>query len=305
MKICPSCQRTFEDDGMSFCLDDGTPLASAPAGFVDPGATMKIPAARLTNQAATEILPGEDVKPTLLAQAAPARQLANEAQPASAARKPNPLPWILGAALILGLSGIVIALIVTRNGGGGPQSSQTAQTGNQSGNTASVTDSNIMVTDQRDVSVPAPSPLTAGETPGEAQASRTPGQLSPTPKQTPTPRSTPSTVVEDGPPPTPVATSAPRPRAPISGGVLNGKAISKPAPPYPALAKAARASGTVVVQVTVDESGKVISARAISGHPLLQQASVQAAYAARFSPTLLSGQPVKVTGTLTYNFAPQ
>ena len=92
------------------------------------------------------------------------------------------------------------------------------------------------------------------------------------------------------------------PCAPISGGVLNGKAISKPAPPYPAVAKAARASGVVVVQITVDEEGKVVSASAVSGHPLLRQAAVQAAHQARFSPTLLSGQPVKVTGTITYNF---
>jgi protein TonB len=103
------------------------------------------------------------------------------------------------------------------------------------------------------------------------------------------------------PPPTPKPTPA-KPRAPISGGVLNGKAISKPAPPYPAVAKAARAAGTVVVQITVDENGGVISASAISGHPLLRQAAVQAARSARFSPTLLSGQPVKVTGTITYNF---
>jgi TonB family protein len=56
------------------------------------------------------------------------------------------------------------------------------------------------------------------------------------------------------------------------------------------------------VQVTIDETGKVISARAISGHPLLQAAATQAAYSARFSPTQLSGQPVKVTGTINYNF---
>jgi protein TonB len=103
------------------------------------------------------------------------------------------------------------------------------------------------------------------------------------------------------PPPTPKP-DPPKRTAPISGGVLNGKAVSKPAPPYPAVAKAARASGTVVVQITVDEGGKVISASAVSGHPLLRQAAVQAAYQARFSPTLLSGQPVKVTGTITYNF---
>ena len=114
----------------------------------------------------------------------------------------------------------------------------------------------------------------------------------------------PKVVVPDDdepPPPTPKPTPTPR-RAPISGGVLNGKAISKPSPPYPAVAKAARASGTVVVQITVDEGGRVISASAVSGHPLLRQAAVQAAHQARFSPTLLSGQPVKVTGTITYNF---
>jgi len=111
-------------------------------------------------------------------------------------------------------------------------------------------------------------------------------------------------IADEPPPPPPKATPTPPPKrtAPISGGVLNGKAISLPKPPYPAIARSARASGTVVVQVTIDESGKVISARAISGHPLLQAAAVQAAYGARFSPTQLSGQPVKVTGTISYNF---
>ncbi|HKO35147.1 MAG TPA: TonB family protein [Pyrinomonadaceae bacterium] len=106
------------------------------------------------------------------------------------------------------------------------------------------------------------------------------------------------------------AASVPPPLKPgpvktISGGVLNGKAISKPQPAYPAIAKAARASGTVTVQVLVDEQGKVVSANAVSGHPLLQQSAVQAARQARFSPTLLSGQPVKVTGVITYNFVLQ
>ncbi|HKR00801.1 MAG TPA: energy transducer TonB, partial [Pyrinomonadaceae bacterium] len=111
-------------------------------------------------------------------------------------------------------------------------------------------------------------------------------------------------VADEPPPPPPKPTPTPR-RAPISGGVLNGKAINLPKPPYPPIARAARAAGTVTVQVTIDESGKVISARAVSGHPLLQQAAVQAAYGARFSPTQLSGQPVKVTGVITYNFVAQ
>ena len=102
------------------------------------------------------------------------------------------------------------------------------------------------------------------------------------------------------PPPPPAGVKSP-PKV-VSGGVLNGKAISLPQPTLPAIAKAAKAGGAVVVQVTVDEDGKVISANAVSGHPLLRPAAVQAAYAARFSPTKLSGQAVKVTGVITYNF---
>ena len=68
------------------------------------------------------------------------------------------------------------------------------------------------------------------------------------------------------------------------------------------MAKAAKAGGTVMVQVVVDEDGKVISANAVSGHPLLKQAAVQAAYGARFTPTKLSGQTVKVSGQIAYNF---
>jgi TonB family protein len=106
------------------------------------------------------------------------------------------------------------------------------------------------------------------------------------------------------PPPPPPAGKGPQGTV-VSGGVLNGKALSKPEPAYPPVAKAAHASGTVVVQITVDETGKVITANAVSGHPLLQQAAVAAARQARFTPTLLSGHPVKVTGILTYNFAAQ
>ena len=88
----------------------------------------------------------------------------------------------------------------------------------------------------------------------------------------------------------------------ISGGVLNGKAVNLPKPAYPQIAKAANASGSVVVQVTVDESGKIISARAVSGHPLLRAAAVNAALQSKFAPTMLSGKPVKVSGTVNYNF---
>lgn len=104
--------------------------------------------------------------------------------------------------------------------------------------------------------------------------------------------------------PTTVSTK-PGEKAPISGGVLNGKAIVLPQPEYPPIAAQAKASGTVVVQVLVDETGNVISAHAMSGHPLLQAAAVAAARQAKFAPTSLMGEPVKVTGVLTYSFGPK
>ena len=91
----------------------------------------------------------------------------------------------------------------------------------------------------------------------------------------------------------------------ISGGVLNGKATSLPVPEYPAAAKAVRASGAVNVQVLIDEQGAVVSANAVSGHPLLRQTAEKAALKASFSPTTLSGQPVKVSGIIVYNFVPE
>ena len=94
-------------------------------------------------------------------------------------------------------------------------------------------------------------------------------------------------------------------RMTVKGGILNGKAISKPAPAYPAVAKAARAQGTVVVNIVVDEAGRVSEAVAASGHPLLQEAAVAAVRQWRFTPTLLSGQPVNVSGTATVNFNSQ
>jgi TonB family protein len=88
----------------------------------------------------------------------------------------------------------------------------------------------------------------------------------------------------------------------VSGGVLQGNAIKRVQPPYPPIAKAARASGPVQVQITISETGEVIEASVISGHPLLRDAAIQAARQWLFQPTELSGVPVKVQGILTFNF---
>ncbi|MDQ3473086.1 MAG: TonB family protein [Acidobacteriota bacterium] len=86
------------------------------------------------------------------------------------------------------------------------------------------------------------------------------------------------------------------------GGILNGKALKLPKPEYPEQARAAGITGTVVVQVAINEQGKVVRACALRGHELLWLTSERAAYTSEFAPTKLNGVPVKITGVITYNF---
>lgn len=87
------------------------------------------------------------------------------------------------------------------------------------------------------------------------------------------------------------------------GEILNGKAISLPKPVFPAIAQENKISGVVVIKVTIDEAGKVIKAEDMcAAHPLLVDGALHSAYKAQFTPTLRSGAPVKVTGTIVYNF---
>jgi TonB family protein len=103
------------------------------------------------------------------------------------------------------------------------------------------------------------------------------------------------------------AEAPPSSREAIKGGVLNGHLVYNPSPAYPPEARQARAQGTVIVRVLVDEMGKVINAEAIGDNfnSALRRAAEHAAWRARFTPTLLAGVPVKVTGTITYNFVLQ
>ena len=141
----------------------------------------------------------------------------------------------------------------------------------------------------------APAGTVASEGPGNVPANASLAEAQP-----PKPVANDDADTKNEPNPTPTALDPARKL--ISGGVLNGKAISLPAPEYPAIARQAKASGAVAVQVTVDENGSVIAAHAVSGHPLLQAVAVAAARQAKFSPTLLMGEPVKVTGIIVYNF---
>lgn len=105
---------------------------------------------------------------------------------------------------------------------------------------------------------------------------------------------------EDTPPP---VTKTPVRKPPTQSlGVINGKASFLPKPNYSAAAIALKAQGKVDVQVTIDENGRVVLAKAINGHPMLRAAAEEAAMRAKFTTTYLSGVPVKVTGVIAYNF---
>src|SRR5262249_1315202 len=118
------------------------------------------------------------------------------------------------------------------------------------------------------------------------------------------------------PPPPPAGTAAVPPPAPVvnsaddnsqavrrPGGMLSASATRRVQPSYPPLAMQAGVSGAVMVEVTINEEGEVIAARALSGHPLLQDAAIEAARQWTFSPTMVDGKPVKVVGAITFNFS--
>ena len=108
-------------------------------------------------------------------------------------------------------------------------------------------------------------------------------------------------VIDNTPAPEPVKPEV-KPHTVVSKGPVTGQAISLPKPVYPRIAQDAHITGAVRIQVLIDESGKVVSASVLDGHPLLRQEALRVAWQARFKPTTLSDVPVKVSGYIVYNF---
>ena len=151
---------------------------------------------------------------------------------------------------------------------------------------------------QKAASKPAPAPAALAKSPvNGVVVLGAPGAM---PNAAPAASAQPGPLVradDDLPPPPRKA-----PVRPISGGVLNGRAVSLPTPAYPDAARRMQTVGTVVVEVVIDVNGRVISAKATSGPTVLREAAERAALQARFTPALLTGQPVKMSGTINYNF---
>jgi len=88
----------------------------------------------------------------------------------------------------------------------------------------------------------------------------------------------------------------------ISQGVTTGLLLHKVQPPYPALAKAARIEGNVVLKAIIDKEGNIQDLQLVSGHPMLVPAAIEAVRQWKYKPYLLNGQPVEVETTVTVIF---
>lgn len=152
-----------------------------------------------------------------------------------------------------------------------------------------------MVSKKPGVVIGVPDLNIGGPTPSQSNLISVGNDEAPAP--IPVPKATPSPT----PKAEPIATPTPKPKTIVSD-MLPSKAIKKVQPPYPTIARTARVQGPVQVQVLISEEGRVVSASTVSGHPLLLDASIQAARQWVFTPTTLNGQPVKVSGVLTFNF---
>ncbi len=316
MKTCPNCQAQY-DDYMRFCLQDGTPLIGGDAEPLTEAATETYDLPRDTNPQQTEAVTQQwrDQNASEETIAAGQKPFAEANQFASAQTQTRTEPQRKsGAGILLGAIFVGGLLLLGSAIGGvfwllnNQNSNETASANTDPANAANSNSqeenpvfevSNTNISDAANLPfansnenikiTPTPKP-TITPKPSET---KTPDKT-PTPENKPTPKPT----VDNEPTPKPI------PNRPISGGVLNGKATSLPKPAYPAAAKAVGAGGAVNVQVLVDENGNVTQARAVSGHPLLRNSAVQAARGARFRPTQLSGQAVRVTGIIVYNFVP-
>jgi protein TonB len=88
----------------------------------------------------------------------------------------------------------------------------------------------------------------------------------------------------------------------ISAGVSTGLLIQKTTPVYPPIAKAARVSGTVVLQATISKTGTIENLKVVSGPAMLQQSALDAVRQWRYRPYLLNNEPVEVDTTVNVVF---
>lgn len=334
MKYCPTCETRYDEEILRFCMKDGTPLIEE-----DEPAFIQMPSESIDEPddlgEVTIIRKNPPVPPpppnaideiSFAPDPAPSAQrivVPTTEEPASGYARSRVIPpyqpppqsntakvvvlTIIGTLAVLAIGAIGFRFLQNDNAGNSNINSnfnsniENVNTNlntnvgfnsnfnfnmNANFNTNSNTNTNTNANTRTPTPTPRPSPSATpspSPTPDDART--------PTPTRTPAPTQTP-------PPSTPPPRMMPTNR-PANGGVLNGRALSLPTPAYPPIAKQMRASGEVRVQVAVDERGNVISARAVSGHPLLRQSAETAARRSKFRT---DHSQVPISGEVVYNF---
>lgn len=327
MKFCPTCQTRYDEEILRFCTTDGTPLIDEKLpNFTEllsesvtdetdeetivrrKPAAVPLPSTPQDKSVSAPriVIPTSEERPPPQQQVRTtptARQMPQNSNTAKVV-----LLTVLGTVILLACAGGVFWLLQSEETG---NANSNANSNIYNVNTSPPTNLNIdnsfnfnvggntntNINTNANVKTPTPTPK-------------------PTPSPTPTPRPSPNTNsvnsantnstlpdnTRPSPSPSPSPTETPAVNRPVNAGVLNGRAVNLPTPAYPAAAKAMRAAGRVMVQVTLDESGNVMSAKATSGHPLLRQSAEAAARQSRFNPIRVNNQAVAATGVLVYNF---
>ncbi|MGB7069826.1 MAG: energy transducer TonB [Pyrinomonadaceae bacterium] len=322
MRYCPFCETRYDEEIIRFCTKDGTPLVddtkpnfvempseSLPEAVEDDPRDITV----IRRSPAPPIDPAPDyaaARPSterVVIPTTPDLSPQTRRQTSSAYGSPKGsntgkvvLLTVLGTLVVLGGAGVLFWFLqqdpVVMNANVNVNS-----TNLNSDTNSDIIDSNFNfninantnVNANANIKTPTPTPK------------KTP---SPSPTASPTPDSNTNTApntntdLNSNTRPTATPTPAPPSNTPVNAGSLNSRAINLPTPAYPAAARSMRAGGQVAVQVTLDESGNVISARATSGHPLLRRSAEDAARRSRFNPVLSGGRPAKATGFITYNF---
>lgn len=344
MRFCPTCQTRYDEEILRFCTKDGTPLLeedqpnftelpSENADDLDEETVIRRnpskPSAPTANAGNAEPSPPRIVIPTkqeAKTQQIRAKSVASYPQPPPV-RQPNTgkivLLTVLGTLIVLMGAGILYLFLSRENSSDTNQNkivnanfspidmnlnanlngANSNANFNFNVNTNESANLNLNTNTKTNASLKTPTPTPKTPTPTPAATPNTNANASNTnsalpgntrPSATPTPNATPKPAPSDSPS-----------NRPVNAGVLNGRAVNMPKPAYPPIAKQMRASGQVAVQVFVDESGNVISAKATSGNTLLRAPAEAAARQSRFNPIMVDNQAVKAMGIVIYNFVNQ
>jgi TonB family protein len=324
MKYCPTCETRYDEEILRFCMKDGTPLleeeepkfVAMPSESLDesldddPG-DVTVVRRNIPVPPESETSRPRIVVPTY-EEAQQQQARARVAPPYSPPPKQNTAKvvflTILGTLAVLGLGAAGLWLFQrgsSSNSNLNPNVNVNANANvnantnlgidtnfnfnlNANFNASANLNSNFNANLKTPTPTPKPSP--------SVTPSPSPGNDNTTPNSNRTPLPTPQpTIIRPGASPTPRPAGTPNRN--VNGGVLNGMALSLPRPVYPPIAKQMGASGEVRVQVAVDGSGNVISARAVSGHPLLRSAAETAARQSR-----MKSEAANSTGQIVYNF---